>query len=411
MSGSEAGIVVIGAGQAGMQVCDSLRKEGFEGTITLIGDEPYAPYNRPPLSKDYLSGETARERLFFRPDAFYEKLEVTQIRGHAVTRIDRDAKTITLDDGTALPYTGVALTTGTRVRPLPVPGNDLDGVHYVRTLEDTDAIRTQWDAVTDLVIIGAGFIGLEVAAVAAKAGKKVTVLEMAPRVMGRVVAPEVSAFYENVHKGHGVDIRCATGVTELAGADGKVTGAVLDDGSTLPAQMVVVGIGVLPNMELAQDAGLACENGIIVDDRARTSDPAIVAAGDVAFHPNALFGTSFRLESVQNAIDQAKVAAATLAGNDTVYNAVPWFWSNQYDLRLQMAGISTGYDNIVIRGDMAEHKFSLFYFKGDKLLAVDSVNRPADHLAARKILAADGVIVPKDLAADPEIKLGSVLTG
>ncbi len=400
--------VVVGAGQAAGQLVESLRQEGFTGEIVLIGEEPYKPYQRPPLSKKFLAGEMAEERLMVRNDAFYEKNRVTLKLGQHVDAIDRAAKTVTLANGDKIAYDKLAITTGTRVRKIPIPGADLKGVLYSRGIDDIALMKGFLDSSPDVAIVGAGFIGLETAAVLRKMGKNVTVIEMQDRVMPRVVAPLVSAFYQKAHEGHGVVVRTNVSTVSFEGdADGRVCAVKLGDGSTIPAQMVVVGIGVIPNVELAQAAGLACDNGITVDDHARTSDPDIVAAGDVANHPNSYFARRVRLESVHNAIEQAKTAAATLCGTSKVYEQYPWFWSDQYDLKLQMVGLSTGYDTTIVRGNIEDNAFSVFYFQGSTLLAVDSINKPADHMQAKRILNGR-LILTQEQAADLNCDLKQV---
>lgn len=396
-------IVVIGAGQASGSLIDALRMDDFEGDIVLIGEEAYKPYQRPPLSKKFLSGEMTEDRLAVRSDSFYENNRVTLRLGERVEVIDRAAKTVGLASGEKIPYDKLAITTGTRVRRLSVPGVELNGVLYSRSIEDIKCMKCFLDSSPQVAIIGAGFIGLETAAVLRKMGKEVIVLEMQDRVMPRVVAPLVSEFFQKAHEAHGVDIRTGVTVAGFEGENERLSAVVLGDGTKIPAQMAVVGIGVLPNSELAQAAGLACDNGITVDEHACTSDPDIVAAGDVANHPNAFFGRRVRLESVHNAVEQAKTAALTLCGKPKAYRQYPWFWSDQYDLKLQMVGLSQGYDTAVVRDDPASGAFSVFYFQGSTLLAVDSVNKPADHMQARRILNNQIAITPAqagDLSCD-----------
>lgn len=401
-------IVVIGAGQSGASLVAALRANGFEGGLTLIGDERYRPYQRPPLSKKFLSGEMTEDRLSVRPAAFYEKNAVTLRLGERVEMIDRANKQVVLTSGERLPYDRLGITTGTRVRKIPVPGAELDGVLYSRGIDDIHAMRARLDSAQQIAIIGAGFIGLETAAVLRGMGKDVVVLEMQDRVMPRVVAPIVSTFYQQLHETRGVEIR--TGVT-LAGFEsdnGRLCAVLLADGQRIPAQMAVVGIGVLPNVELAQAAGLVCDNGIVVDEYARTSDADIVAAGDVANHPNRFYRRRIRLESVHNAIEQAETAAMTLLGKAEAYEQYPWFWSDQYDTKLQMVGLSQGYDSIVVRGDIGSGAFSVFYFQGGKLLAVDSVSKPAEHMQARRLLNNSTAITPAQ-AGDPDCDLKSLV--
>ena len=401
-------IVAIGAGLAAIQLADSLRQEGFDGDILLIGDEPYKPYQRPPLSKNFLAGEMSEDDLQMRPETFYASNRIEVGLNKHAQAIDRATKTVRLSSGEKIRYDKLAITTGTRARKIPVPGAELKGVLYSRGIDDILQMREFLDSSEQIAVVGAGFIGLETAAVLRKMGKEITVLEMQDRVMPRVVAPLVSEFFQKEHEAHGVIVR--TGVT-VAGFEGdkhgRLTAVLLGDGTKIPAQMAVVGIGVIPNSELAQEAGLVCDNGICVDEYSRTSDPDIVAAGDVASHPNALLGGRVRLESIHNALEQAKAAAATLCGKQKVYEQYPWFWSDQYDLKLQMVGLSQDYDSIVIRGDMAERKFSIFYFKGKKLLAVDSVNQSADHKQARRILNGRIAITPEQ-AGDPNCDLATL---
>lgn len=407
-TGTAAPIVVVGAGQASSQLLEVLRVNGYEGEIVLIGEEPYKPYQRPPLSKKFLAGEMTEERLHVRSEAYYEKKAITLRLGERVESIDRAAKTVTLASGEKIPYSKLAITTGTRVRKISIPGADLQGVLYSRGIDDVHAMRTFLDSSPHVAIIGAGFIGLETAAVLRKMGKEVTVLEMQDRVMPRVVAPLVSEFYQKAHEAHGVVIRTQVSVASFEGKDGRLTAVVLADGTRIPAEMAVVGIGVIPNTELAQAAGLACDNGITVDEFARTSDPDIVAAGDVANHPNSFFGRRIRLESVHNAIEQGATAAATLCGKPKAYEQYPWFWSDQYDLKLQMVGLSQGYDNIVVRGNIADNAFSVFYFQGNTLLAVDAINKPAEHMQAKRILNHKIAITPAQ-AADVNLDLKTLV--
>lgn len=380
-------IVIVGASHAAAQAVDSLRRDGFGGRLVLVGEEPELPYQRPPLSKKYLAGEFDTDRLWIRPTAFYEQQRCELRLGRRATAIDRGRHLVSLDDGTALPYDKLLLATGSRARPLTVPGAGLAGVHYLRTKADVDAIRAELPGVERVAIIGAGYIGLECAASCAKAGLAVTVLEMADRVMSRVVAPEMSAFYHAQHVAHGVDIRLGTSVSAIEG-ERRVTGVVCDDGTRVPAGLVIVGIGIVPNCELASDAGLACDNGIAVDEYCRTSDPDIYAIGDCASHPSPRYGRRIRLESVDNAFEQAKTAAANMLGGSVFHDKVPWFWSDQYELKLQIVGLSQGYDRVILRGDPASLSFACCYLKDRELLAVDAVNNARDFMGARKLIAA-----------------------
>lgn len=379
-------VLVIGAGHAAGQLVAGLRMQGFEGSIRIVGDEPYAPYQRPPLSKQYLSDEMDLEGVYFKPQSFYEQAEAELELGVRAEAIDRGAKTVRLSNGTDATYDKLVLATGTRVRKLPLPGADLGGIHYLRSVEDTDAIKQDLQPGSRLVICGGGYIGLEVAAAAIKKGASVTVLEMADRVMNRVVAPAVSAFYQEIHAAKGVDIRTDIKVTGFEG-DGRVSRVLTEGGESFNADAVVVGVGVIPNTELAEAAGLACDNGIVVDEYAQTEDPDILACGDCTNHPNGIYGINIRLESVQNAVDQANAVAKTICGKLEIYNAVPWFWSDQYDVKLQIVGLSQGYDEAVVRGEPSTGSFSVFYLKEGKLLAVDAINSPREYMMGRKLIA------------------------
>lgn len=401
---SDAPIIIVGAAQAGLQIADSLRGEGWEGGIVLIGDESEPPYHRPPLSKGFLSGEFDGERLTIRSPEYFTGKGITTMFGHRAVAIDRIAKTVTLENGTSLPYSKLALTTGARPRLLTAPGADLVGVFVLRTRGDVLAIRARLEGAQNIVIVGGGFIGLEVAAVARGLGKHVTVLEAQDRLMPRVVSPALSDFYKNLHEGRGTRILLGAKLDRLVGEDGEVKAAVLADGTSLPAQIVLVAIGVIPNDELAREAGLACDNGILVDECAITSDPDIVASGDCANHFNRFMGGRVRLESVQNAADQGRTAAASLVGKQKPYGTVPWFWSDQYDVKLQMAGRSHGHDTFVFRGDPMGSKFSVFYFIDSVLIGADSLNSSSDHMTVRKLLAGGTALNPIQ-AADPTFDL------
>ncbi|MCP5144266.1 MAG: FAD-dependent oxidoreductase [Gammaproteobacteria bacterium] len=403
-------IIIVGGGQAAMQAVDSLRRDGYSGGLMMIGEEVYAPYQRPPLSKQFLAGETDESRLAFRGEDFYREHGVEMHLGQRVSQLNTTTRRVVTDNGLDFGYSRLLLATGARVRRLNLPGADLPGVHYVRTLDDSKGLRAALGAATKIVVIGGGFIGLEVAAVARKLGKAVTVVETQDRLLARVVAPVVSEYYRDYHRAHGVDIRLSASVAGLRGSD-RVTAVELGDGEVLAADIVVAGIGVLPNDELARDAGIACDNGILVDEYAVTSAPEVLAAGDCASHPNAIYGYRLRLESVQNAADQARTAAATMVGRSQPYVAVPWFWSDQYDLKLQMAGLSQRHDAFVVRGDPASRKFAVCYFKDDALIAMDTINRPADHMIARKVLADTAArkrLTPAQ-AADETFNLKSLL--
>lgn len=399
-----AQIVIIGASHAGAHLAEALHRENWSGGILLIGDEPELPYNRPPLSKDFLAGKMDEDRLPIRDASFFAERGIVTLFGRRAVAIDRTARTVTTDDGAQHGYTGLALATGARPRHLGVAGEQLDGVFVLRTVADVRRIRAHLDRTRRVVVVGGGFIGLECAASLRGLGKEVTVFEARERLMPRVVPPLISEFYTRLHEDHGVRILCDAGVSGFAGEGGRVTGVERADGTLFPADMVVVGIGVVPNVELARDCGLDCDNGIVVDERARTSDAAIVAAGDCTNHPNRFFGGRVRLESVQNATDQSRTAAATLVGRDLPYDAVPWFWSDQFGVKLQMVGTSQGHDRHAVRGDVAARRFSAFYFKDERLTGVDSLNSPADHMAARRLIAA-GTAITSEQAADPAVDL------
>ena len=379
-----SGIVVIGAGQAGSSLVAKLRKDGYDGAITLIGSEPVPPYQRPPLSKAYLLGDMALERLFLRPESFYADQDITLRLGATVTAIDPVAKTVSLGDE-VLGYDQLALTTGSVPRRLPAAiGGDLGGVYGVRTLADVDAMAHEVREGARALIVGGGYIGLEAAAVAAKKGMQVTLVEMADRILQRVAAPETSAYFRALHTGHGVDIREGVGLTRLLG-DGHVSGAELADGTVLDVDLVVVGVGILPDTALAEAAGLTIDNGIWTDEQGRTSDPSIWAAGDCASFPYQ--GHRLRLESVPNAIDQAEIVAQNMMGAGKTYVATPWFWSDQYDVKLQIAGLNRGYDTVVERRTDAV-SVSFWYYHDGQLLAVDAMNDPRAYMVGKRLIDA-----------------------
>jgi 3-phenylpropionate/trans-cinnamate dioxygenase ferredoxin reductase subunit len=390
-------VAIIGAGQAGFQVAASLRDEGFAGRIVLIGDEPALPYQRPPLSKSYLAGQTGVDDLWLRPVEFYAKQQIDLIDGNAVKSIDRQARRVELASGAEIAWDHLVLATGARCRPLPVPGAELDGVFDLRTLADADTLRQRLDA-REAVVIGAGFIGLEFASVAIAQGAGVHIVEVTHQPMGRVVSAQVSRYFTEAHIGWGAGISLGVGVARILGSGGGVAGVETTDGRRLPADLVLVCIGVIPNAELARKAGLSTDNGILVDRYMVTDDPAISAIGDCANFPTPFAAGRVRLESVQNAVDQARCVAARIAGRKEPYEKVPWFWSDQRDLKLQIAGITAGHDRSVTRGDPASGHFSVFCFSGDRLIGVESVNRPADHAVARRLLAGQPQLSPEQAA-------------
>nr|WP_211176841.1 FAD-dependent oxidoreductase [Pseudonocardia acidicola] len=385
--------MVVGASQAGAQLALSLREAGDTAPITLVGAEPHPPYQRPPLSKAYLLRRTDAGGLALRSPAFYAERGIEVVTGERVVELTGDhASTGT---GHTLTFDRLALTVGARVRRLAVPGSDLDGVHHLRDLADADRLRTALPGASRVVVVGGGFVGLEASAVAGALGATVTVVEAADRLIGRSVAPVVSEFFRRAHERRGTSVRLGSAVAAIRGSAGTVRAVVLADGTELPADLVLVGIGVLPRTELAEQLGLVCENGIVVDRDARTSRAGVVAAGDCTVQPGP--DGPLRLESVQNAVAQAKVAAATLAGRPRPAVEVPWFWSDQADLKLQIAGLSAGHDEIVVRGDLDAERFAVLYYRDGALTAVDAVNCAADYLVVRKALAS-GATIPADRA-------------
>lgn len=388
--------IIIGAGQAGLQVAVELRQAGYAGAITLIGAEASQPYHRPPLSKAYLTGEKSLDALQMRGQAFYREQAITLMVGLAATGIDRTARQVVLADGSTLPYDHLVLATGAAARPMSCPGHDLDGVMVLRSLEDATALKARLATARHLVVVGGGFIGLEAAASARKLGVAVSLLEMQDRLMARAVGPDVSQHFANVHRSHGVDLRLGQGIAAVIGDAGKAIAVRTTAGDTLPADIVLAGIGVTPNTAPAVAADLSISNGIVVDEAQRTSDPRIHALGDVCAFPAPHGAGLIRLESVQNAVDQAKVVAASITGQPARYQSVPWFWSDQYDLKLQMVGLSQGHDAVIERGSRDENRFSVFYMKAGRLIAIDSINRPADHMRGRKLLAPGAAPVGAD---------------
>jgi len=400
--------IIIGASHAGAQLCVSLRQGGWEGDITVIGDEVDLPYHRPPLSKDFLSGNKAIEDILLRPASVYENANVVMKLGTRVGAIDRDAKTILTENGETLSYDKLVLATGARVRHLPVPGAELEGVFYLRDTNDVRAIKASVAAGRRAVIIGGGYIGLETAASLRKQGMEVTVLEAMPRILQRVTAPELSRFYKRIHSEEGVNILEGVMATAIK-QSGDALSVKTSDEQSFDADMVIIGIGVIPNVELAEKAGLDVGNGIEVNGFCQTSDPDIYAAGDVTWHFNLIYERHIRLESVPNATEQAKTVALHMNGNPKPYNSLPWFWSDQFDLKLQIAGLSEGYDDIVIRGDIEKGRsFAAFYFKGDKILAVDAVNSPREFMFTRMALAK-GQVIDKKILSDLEADLKSAI--
>ncbi|MCE0765979.1 FAD-dependent oxidoreductase [Pseudonocardia kujensis] len=402
-------VVVVGAGHGGAHAAAALRQHGFTGSIALVGDEPRLPYERPPLSKDYLSGDTPFERLLIHPESYWQERDVDVLTDRRVTTVDADAHRIGCDDGTALEYGHLVWATGGAPRTLSCPGHELDGVHTVRTVADSDRLRAELPAVTRAVVVGGGYIGLETAAVLRAAGKHVTVVEAQDRVLARVAGAPLSRFYEELHRSQGVDIRLGATVERLEG-DSQVTGVRLADGELVPCDLMIVGIGIVPAVAALRAAGAVGSDGVEVDERCRTSLPDVFAIGDCAAHRNRYADDAvIRLESVQNAHDQATVVAQVLTGTGARYDAVPWFWSKQYDLRLQTVGLSAGHDATVVRGEPAMGRFSVVYLRQGRVVALDCVNAVKDYVQGKKLVArqmrvdpallADATVPLKELAA------------
>lgn len=380
-------VIIAGAGMAGFQVGASLRELRYAGRVVIVGDEPYLPYQRPPLSKAYLLGTSEADRLVMRPDHFYADKKLEVLIGRRVNFLDRANHCVTLDDGTVFEYGHCVLAVGARNRPLPVPGAELRGVHYLRTLAEARDLRAALATAKRAVVIGAGFIGLEIAATATKLGVAVTVIEVADRPMARALSPPISSIFTREHTSAGVRFMFNSQLLRILGEAGAVLAVETTEHLRVPADVVLIGIGVQPNVEVAAAAGLEVRNGIVVDEFLRTADPDVSAIGDCAAHPNPFAdGHSVRLESVQNATDHARCVAARLTGKPSPYANVPWFWSDQGNLKLQIAGLTTGYDQVVVRGDAAGTACSAFCFKLGRLLGVESVSRPADHMIARRLI-------------------------
>lgn len=392
-------VVIVGAGHGGAQAAIALRQEKVEGPIALLSAEPELPYERPPLSKEYLSGEKSFERLLIRPEEFWNERQVSLLLGRRVLAVDPQEHTVTTDDGARIRYRVLIWAAGGVPRRLSCNGHDLTGVHTIRTRADVDRMLAELPQVQRVVVIGGGYIGLEAAAVLNKLGKRVVVLEALDRVLARVAGEPLSRFYESEHRAHGVDIRLGSAVDCIVGADDRVTGVRLADGELLAAEMVIVGIGIVPAVEALLAAGAAGGNGVRVDTFCHTSLPDVYAIGDCALHTNTFSGgAEVRVESVQNAADMAKVAAKAIAGRPVPYEAVPWFWSNQYDLKLQTVGLSTGHDRLVLRGDRASRSFSLVYLKEGRVIALDCVNAVKDYVQGRALVTGRSAISPEALA-------------
>lgn len=392
-------VVIVGAGHAGGTAASELRRAGFAGAITLIGDEPIPPYERPPLSKAWLKGETNAEKLALKPASFYPEAKIDLRLSTTVSTVDRTAKTVTLGSGEVIPYDILILATGARARRIPLPGLDLENVLELRTAAHADQLKAVLGPGARLAVIGGGYIGLEAAASARALGAEATVIEREPRVLARVACEILSNFFQDQHRAHGVTIELNAQVAALEGADGRVNGVRLGDGRLIPCDAALVGVGAVPNQELAQAAGLPCDNGIVVDHKAQTEDPSVFAIGDCTHRPLAHYDRRMRLESVPNALEQARQAAAVICGKAPPAHEVPWFWSDQYDLRLQIAGIPFDTDRVVVRGDVAAGKFALFHLAPDDTVqAVEAVNASTEFMGGRRIIQRRKRLAPERIS-------------
>ena len=398
-----AAIIVVGAGQAGCQLVSSLREGGYDGPLTLIGQETHLPYQRPPLSKGYLTGKAGLDSLWLRPSGWYSDNLVDVRAGTSVVSLDRVRRVVQLSDGSTLPYSRLVLATGARNRNLDIEGTDLAGVVLLRTLDEADRIRNQIGCANHVVVIGGGFIGMEVASTAASLGKTTTVVEVANQLMGRVLSSETAAFLLAAHRSRGLNFEMATSISRIVGAGGRATAVDTSDGRRIDADLVLIGVGAVPNVELAAAAGLTVDNGIVVDEFLCTADRSVHAIGDCACAPNPFDSTGqlrVRLESVQNAVAQARCLASSILDRPAPYFSVPWFWSDQADLKLQIAGLTAGHDAIAVKGEVGAEKFSVYCFAAERLIGVESVNRPAEHMAARRLLARLKPLSLDQVAAD-----------
>lgn len=405
------GLLIIGASQSGVALAGSLRALGYSDPVTLLGEENHRPYQRPALSKEFMQDKVSKEKLIFRAQEYWDEHDITLVKDQRIERIEKnpDGSGVAVSTtGDRFPFQRLALTVGARARKLPLEGAELDGVLYLRNADDALDLKARMPAADNLVVIGGGFIGLEAAASARAMGKNVTVLEVGPRLIGRAVGEETSEFFLAAHRDQGIDVRVGVKLARIEGRDGRVTGVVLEDGDVVPADIALVGIGVVPNTELAESMGLHCDNGIQVDEFAVASDGHTVAIGDCANIPNpvpgALAGDRLRLESVNNAVKHAKVAAYSLTGRREEYRSIPWFWSNQGPYKLQIAGLSTGFDHTVVRRDGTDGKFAVLYYRGEHLIAADCVNSPVDFMDVKSALSKGLTITAQD-SADPERRL------
>ena len=400
-------LVIVGAGQSAIQCITSLRKEDYPGLITLVGEEEHLPYQRPPLSKGFLEDTVSNERLYFKKLEFFIENKVKLKLGTKAEEIDIENNNIHLSDNTKLSFDKLVFATGSSVRKLDFPGKDLNSIHYLRGLDDALSIKKDLQTRQNIVVVGAGYIGLEVAAIAAKQNKSVTVIEMADRVMNRTVDPQISDYYLNLHQKNGVTFKFNTSLKEIIGTNNPEK-VVCSDGSEVAADMVVIGAGIMPNVELAENAGLSCDNGIVVNEFGKTDHADIYACGDCTNHPNKLLNKKIRLESVHNAMEQSKTVASSIINQSIAYNQIPWFWSDQYDHKLQIVGLSGDHDKVIIRGDMSEAKFMLFYTKDDKLIAVDAVNNSKEFLICKKLVANKVTIKPDEIS-NPATNLNDLI--
>ena len=400
-------LVIVGAGQSAIQCITSLRKEDYPGLITLVGEEEHLPYQRPPLSKGFLEDTVSNERLYFKKLEFFIENKVRLKLGTKAEEIDIENNNIHLSDNTKLSFDKLVFATGSSVRKLDFPGKDLNSIHYLRGLDDALSIKKDLQTSQNIVVVGAGYIGLEVAAIAAKQNKSVTVIEMADRVMNRTVDPQISDYYLNLHQKNGVTFKFNISLKEIIGTNNPEK-VVCSDGSEVAADMVVIGAGIMPNVELAENAGLSCDNGIVVNEFGKTDHADIYACGDCTNHPNKLLNKKIRLESVHNAMEQSKTVASSIINKSLAYNQIPWFWSDQYDHKLQIVGLSGDHDKVIMRGDMSEAKFMLFYTKDDKLIAVDAVNNSKEFLICKKLVANKVTIKPDEIS-NPATNLNDLI--
>ena len=400
-------VVIIGAGQSAIQCITPLKKEGYDGSITLIGEENHLPYQRPPLSKAFLDNTFEKERLYFKKINFFVENKVLLKLGTKAIKVDIDKKKVDLSDGTSISFDKLVFATGSRVRKLDFPGKELNSVHYLRGLDDAEKIKSNLEFSNNVVIVGAGYIGLEVAAIATKKGIAVTVVEMADRVMNRTVDPQISDYYQRLHENNGVSFKFNASLEEIRGDD-KPDLVLCSDGTEIKADTVIIGAGIVPNVEIAEESGITCNNGICVDEFGRTNVEDIFACGDCTNHPNKLLNKSLRLESVHNAMEQSKTVAASLSNNPNEYNQIPWFWSDQYDHKLQIVGLSGEHDRVTMRGKMEDSQFMLFYTLNTELIAVDSVNNSKEFLICRK-LVANKVRIEPEMIADPSFNLNDLI--